>query len=438
MSRPESLRPQLEDSSEPAYTHRIPKRSGLRPTAVGGFRLSFRPPEHNDPNHQARKASSPPLQSCIFTLMINWNDVRKKFPVTDNVAYLNTAAAGPLARTTAEAGCEFYRQLLNDGDTHWDEWLEKREEVRRKVASFINAEPDEVAFTTNTSSGMNVIIDALEDHGEVISSELEFPVSTIPWMNRRIPVHLMQSVEGEIRLDDIRHAMNVRTGIISLSHVQFSNGFRTDLAELGHSKGNHALVVNASQAAGVFEIDVKRMKIDALCTTGHKWMLAGYGSGFVYLSRELLERSKPRAIGWLSVHDPYAMRNNEVHLRHDLAARSELGCPHFAGIFALGASIELLNEIGPSNIQERALALNLSLTERLNTAGWQVLSPLKTEQARSAETLVHVDDPAHVVAELARRNVLVTEKPQGIRVATDFFNDESDLDRLILALEEVR
>jgi selenocysteine lyase/cysteine desulfurase len=48
-------------------------------------------------------------------------------------------------------------------------------------------------------------------------------------------------------------------------------------------------MVNASQAAGVFDIDVKRMKIDALCATGHKWMLSGYGSCFVYISREILE-----------------------------------------------------------------------------------------------------------------------------------------------------
>ena len=85
-----------------------------------------------------------------------------------------------------------------------------------------------------------------------------------------------------LRLEDIRGAMNERTGVICLSHVQFSNGFRSDLEELGNAKRDHALVVNAAQSAGAFEIDVKRMKIDALCATGHKWMLSGYGSGFVY------------------------------------------------------------------------------------------------------------------------------------------------------------
>jgi len=363
--------------------------------------------------------------------MINWDDIRKQFPVTENSTYLNAAAAGPLARATMAAATEYYQQMMDDGDIHWDEWLAKREEVRRKVAAFINAEPDEIALTANTSSGMNVIVDALETHGEVISGDLEFPVSTIPWMNRRIPVHLVKSVAGKVGIDDIRSAMTVRTGIICLSHVQYSSGFRSDLEALGNAKGGHALVVNASQSAGVFEIDVKRMKIDALCATGHKWMLAGYGSGFVYLSRELLERSRPRAIGWLSVEDPYGDRNDEIRLRHDAAARAELGCPHFAGMFALGASVELIENLGIKNIEQRALSLNRFLTSRLIDSDWNVLSPLGDEGARSAETLVEAEDPVRVVAQLAEQNIIVTKKPQGIRVATHFFNNEDDIERLV-------
>jgi cysteine desulfurase/selenocysteine lyase len=362
--------------------------------------------------------------------MINWADVRAKFPVTSRSVYLNTAAAGPLATSTAKAGAFYYEQMMNDGDVHWDDWLAEVEKVRARVASFINAEPDEIGFTTNTSSGMNLIVDALEKHGEVISCDLEFPVTTIPWMQRRIPVHLVKSVGGIVRPEDLRAAMNTRTGILSLSYVQFSNGFRVDLEELGRIKGEHALVVNASQAAGVFDIDVKRMKIDALCTTGHKWMLSGYGSGFVYISKELQAASVQRTIGWLSVQDPYETRNDEVHLRHDVAARAELGCPHYAGIFALGASIELMQSIGMTNIEARALDLNRTLTAKLNEIGWKVLSPLEDERFRSAETLVAAENPAQVVSQLGSQKIFVTEKPQGFRVATDFFNNEDDIEKL--------
>jgi cysteine desulfurase/selenocysteine lyase len=368
--------------------------------------------------------------------MTNWASLRARFPVFNHSTYLNTAAAGPLADSTAKAAAHYFEQMRNDGDVHWDAWLAQREQVRARVAAFINAEPDEIGLTINTSTGMNLIIDALEKHGEVVSCDLEFPVTTIPWMHRRIPVHLVKSVDGVAHPEDLRAAMNTRTGIISMSYVQYSNGFRSDLAELSSIKGAHALVVNASQAAGVFEIDVKRMKIDALCSTGHKWMLSGYGSGFVYISRELQSASRQRAIGWLSVQDPYGGANNEVHLRHDVSARAELGCPNFAGIFALGASIEMMQSIGMENIESRALELNRRLTARLVESGWKVLSPVGEEKYRSAETLVAAADPPKVVNQLAERKIYVTEKPQGFRVSTDFFNTDDDIEKLITGLNQ--
>src|SRR5947209_14191454 len=102
-------------------------------------------------------------------------------------------------------------------------------------------------------------------------------------------------------------------------------------------------------------------------------------------------------------------------------------------MFALGAALNLINEIGIANIQERALELNRILTSRLEETGWRVLSPLKNVNARSAETLVQVNEPAAAVYQLLRRGVIVTEKPEGIRVATHFFNNEDDIERLITA-----
>lgn len=369
---------------------------------------------------------------------LDWTRVRAEFPVTETYAYLNSAGAGPVSRRTADTAAQFYRETLESGDRLWEHWLAQRERARADVARLINAEPEEIAFTTNTSSGMNLIVDALEGQGAVVSCELEFPVTTIPWLHRGARVRMVEARGGVLRAEDVLAAAGGERAVICLSHVQYSNGLRTPIDEVGERKGSHLFVVNAAQSAGVFPIDVKRMKIDALCSTGHKWMLAGYGSGFVYLSRELLQQTKPRAVSWLSVEDPFAMRNDAYQLRADAAARAETGCPHFAGIFALGESARRLLELGVENVERRALALNRRLTESLSAAGHELLSPLGDERFRSAETLVRAADPRVAVRHLARHRVAVTIKPEGFRAATHYFNDDSDISRLVAALDDMR
>lgn len=368
----------------------------------------------------------------------DWAGVRAEFPVTETFAYLNSAGAGPVSRRSAEAAAEFYRETLESGDRTWEVWLARRERARADIARLINAEPDEIAFTTNTSVGMNLVVDALEAVGRVVSCDLEFPVTTVPWLHRGARVRFVRAVGGVLRTEDVLAAAGEETSVVCLSHVQYSNGLRVPVEEVGANKGRHLFVVNASQSAGVFPIDVKRMRIDALCATGHKWMLGGYGSGFVYLSRALLDETRPRAVSWMSVEDPFAMRNDSYRLREDAAARAETGCPHFGGIFALGESARRLLELGAENIERRALALNRRLTGALAEAGWEVLSPLGDERWRSAETLVRAADPRQAVRHLSRQRVAVTIKPEGFRAATHFFNDESDIARLVTSLAGLR
>ncbi|HEX8282068.1 MAG TPA: aminotransferase class V-fold PLP-dependent enzyme [Pyrinomonadaceae bacterium] len=370
---------------------------------------------------------------------LDWARVRAEFPVTEKYAYLNSAGAGPISRRVAEAATRLYREASESGDRPWEHWQARRERAREDVARLIGAEPDEIAFTTNASAGMNLIVDALEGAPRVVSCELEFPVTTLPWLHRGAPLRLVRARDGVVRAEDVLAAAEGEgRSVICLSHVQYSNGLRMPVAEVGANKGRSVFVVNASQSAGVLPIDVKRMKIDALCSNGHKWMLAGYGAGFVYLSRELLGRTRPRMMSWFSVEDPFAMSNDSYTLRADAAARAETGCPHFAGIFALGEAARQALEIGAENIERRALAINRHLTESLTAAGHEVLSPLGDENWRSAETLVRAADPAATVRHLSRRRVAVTIKPEGFRAATHFFNDESDVARLVEALGELR
>jgi selenocysteine lyase/cysteine desulfurase len=364
-----------------------------------------------------------------------WDDVRRDFPGLAGKTYLNAAATSLTPLPVREAVTGFYRQLEEGGESHWEAWLEKREAVRRKVGRFVGAQPEEIAFVPNTSTGINLIADLLEGDGPVLSDELEFPTVTLPWIHRGILVRFVAAVEGTLRLESFREGEAPRAATIAISHVQFSNGCRQDLDAFGRIKGRRHLVVCGSQSVGAFPVDVGRSRIDALATAGHKWLGAGFGAGFCYVSRALLEQRPPRAVGWMSGDDPYAFDNRRLRVL-PTNARTELGCPPFGPIFALGAAVDYLSGIGMDKIAERVLALNMYLTFRLGRESFEVLSP--GGEHRSGETLVRLPEPARAHAFLLERGVHVTGKPEGVRVSTHFYNSEADVDACVSALVAYR
>jgi len=360
-----------------------------------------------------------------------WDDARQDFPALERQVYLNAAAASPIPRPVRAAVDGYYRELEEGGDREWDGWMEGRERVREKVAAFIGAEAGEIAFVPNTSTGINLIVDLLGGDGPVLSDELEFPTVTLPWIHRGIAVHFMPAVEGILHLDSFRAGQAPRAATLCLSHVQFSNGCRQDLDAFGELKGDRHFVVCGSQSLGAFPVDVRRSAIDAFATAGHKWLCAGYGAGFCYVRREILEKKPPFAIGWMSSERPYDFDNRRTEIKKTFA-RSELGCPPFAQIFALGAAIDYLTALGKAAIAERVLALNMYLTSRLERRDFEVLSP--GGEHRSGQTLVTLNDPPRARRFLAERNIFVTEKPEGLRISTHFYNHERDVDTCVEAL----
>lgn len=362
-----------------------------------------------------------------------WTELREDFPAVKSQVYLNAAAASPTPRPVAQAVAGFYRDLEQGGDRYWDDWLARVEEIRSKVAAFINADPDEIAFVPNTSTGINLIADLLAGDGPLLAGEMEFPAVTLPWIHRGVHVNFVPAIEGILRIDSFSPEYAPRATTIAVSQVQFSNGCRQDLKAFGAIKAQRQLVVCGSQALGAFPLDVAAEAVDAYASAGHKWLCAGYGAGFVYIGRALLEKHPPRAIGWLSVQDPFSFENRQVRLLPS-NRRVELGCPAFAGVFALGAAIDYLSAIGTDKIGERVLYLNELLTFRLEKKGCVVLSPGGSH--RSGQTLVEVQDPERCTAFLREKGILVTPKPEGIRISTHFYNSEEDVETAVKALVE--
>jgi selenocysteine lyase/cysteine desulfurase len=364
-----------------------------------------------------------------------WSELRQDFPALKNYVYLNAAAASPTPKTVREAVTQFYRELEEAGDSCWDEWLARVEEVRAKLARFINAEPEEIAFVPNASTGMNLIADLLDNDGPVLANEQEFPTVTLPWIHRGIPVHFTPTVEGVVRLESFDLANSPRAATIAVSHVQYSNGCRQDLKAFGSIKSQRNLVIAGSQGIGAFPVDVRDARIDALTASGHLWICGGYGAGFVYVKRKLISQRPPKAIGWRSVRQPYDFDNRNCDVV-TAARRVEMGCPDLGPIFALGAAIHYIMGIGVDLVAERILALNMYLTLQLEREGFETLSP--GGEYRSGQTLCAVAKP-QVAAEFLKENgIIVTTKPQGVRISTHFYNNEEDIEACVRGLKAFR
>ncbi len=362
-----------------------------------------------------------------------WLHLRKDFPITERWTYLDHAAAGPLARPVYEEVERTYWDAVHHGDVHWQAWLEKREAIREKFARFIHAEPAEVAFVHSTSEGMNLIADLISREGSVLTNTLEFPSSTVPWLYRKMPVRFLEPEEGKIPLGQIKKNLG-RTKIIVTSFVQYQNGFRQDLEALGKIKGNRYLVVNATQAFGVLPLNVRQWKADFLCAASYKWFMAGHGGGIFYIKKEWIKKFKPSFAGWRSRTIEENFDNRSVDLREQ-ASRSEYGCPTFPVIFALGASLDYLTRIGIDAIEQRVLELTDYAIERLSDLGLEIVTPLERKY-RSGIVVFKMKDPEQVVKRLLKKKIFVSPRGSGIRIAPHFYNQFSEIDRLIQTLKD--
>jgi len=369
---------------------------------------------------------------------MDWSQIRALFPAAERYTYLNTAAAPPISLLAAREGKRYYDEMAEHADVAWDRWLSQVEEVREKLAKFLHAEPRSIAFTYSTSHGMNLIAGILQHCGDVLCPADEFPSCTLPWLQQRYRVHFVRSRDcGVIDLEDVQRSITAKTRILVASYVQFATGFRQGLVSMGRlCRGRKLIfVVDATQGMGVFPIDVVASNIDFLVFSGYKWAQAGYGVGGLYIAPRFLNTNSLPVAGWWSVRDPEAVINDRLDLK-ETAAALEVGCPHFAGIFALGGALALFEKIGAVQIEQRIHQLTDYLHQRLDKEGLKIASPRIRDQ-RSGITIIEMRNAPEVVKSLAEKKIIVSARGKSLRVSVHVFNNFDDIDHLVAALRGV-
>jgi len=369
--------------------------------------------------------------------MVDWNKVREEFPVCKKYVYLNPAGGSPVSKSAADEGKRFYDEMLEFGDTYWEKWLERTEKVRCALANFIGADREEIGFTTNTSHGMNMVAQMLKGQGTVLTMRDEFPSTTFPWLNQKTDMRFVEPTNYSYTINDIKKAITPDVKILISSYVQYRTGFRQDLEELGNfcKEKNLIFVVNATQAMGIFPVDVKKCNIDFLVFTGLKWATAGYGIGGLYVNKKWLTPDNFPFAGWRSVETPGKMDNLALELKNE-ASVIESGCPHFPNIFALGGALEMFTKIGAENVKNRVLFLNHLIEEKLSALGIEVIVQ-NEDKHRSGILIAKIPNPKNVVDELYKKNIIVSARGEGMRISASIFNNETDMDTFSVELGKI-
>lgn len=360
-------------------------------------------------------------------MTIDWNAIRDEFPAVHGLTYLDTACFGQLARRTTEAVARHFTRRDEHACHDFLSWFDDADRTRGKIARLINASADDIAFVPNASTALATLLAGIDwrTGDRVVTIENEFP------NNLYAPAALGgRGVEFiEAAWDDIDDALTDRTRLVALSTASYATGFRPPIETISARLRERGIVlfVDATQSAGAIRFDVQRVQPDVLAVHGYKWLLCPNGAGFMYVRPDVREWLRPNVVGWRSHYD-WRNVDNLHHGTPQPAARAEKyegGMLPFALIYAMEASVSMLLEIGPEQIERRVMALAARLREILCEAG----GDLPDYESHIVTARFSGVDASALQRRMAERNVLISARHGSIRVSAHIYNNEADLEK---------
>ncbi len=373
---------------------------------------------------------------------IDWQYWRAEFPSAAGQVHMNHAGLAPLSRRVAAEIRAFADEAEQFLPGSYAGWTGRVTAARAAIARLIGAQADEIAIVPNTAHGLSLVAAGLpwQAGDNVVAIDGEYPSNIYPWLGLRrqgVETRLVtRPRDGRFGVDEVAALVDARTRVVTVSAVDWQSGFRCDLAALGEfcARRDVLLVVDGIQAVGALQIDVTRSGIGCLAVGGHKWLLAPEGCGFLFVARHVLDRLTPVLLGWNSVADPDTYLPYHFDLRRE-AEKFEPGTQMHLGVRALGAAVDLLLAVGPAAIEARVLATTDALAEGLRGIGATILSSRRPAD-RSGILTFELGDTAALHATLVRHGIACRPRLGGVRLAPHFYNDASDVARVIAAVRE--
>ena len=373
--------------------------------------------------------------------MDKFTKVRRLFPVTNNLIYLNHAAVSPVSTRAAKSLERQVREQMQYGVEREDLWEERAETARRLAARLLNAKPGEIAFVKNTTEGLNLFARGLDwrKGDNVVLPRVEFPANIYPWLSlesKGVKIKFVEEREGRVPAEDIEKAIDRRTRVVALSFVEFSSGYRNDLELIGRicrRRGVH-LVVDGIQGVGALRLDVRKCNLSAMSAAGHKWLLSPQGTGIFYCSGRVMKQLEHPMPGWMSVTGWTDYFTFKYKLFND-SRRYESAQRNLLGLCGLMESLKLIDELGIGNIEKRILEITDYLCGRLEERGFEVFSPRGDgEKSGIVSFLTKRRNPEKIREMLRRKGIIVSAREGRLRVSPHYYNSIDEIERFVRAL----
>ena len=359
---------------------------------------------------------------------MDFSTVRSQFPALEQWTYLNTATYGQMPRAAVDAVNRHFTRRSELACTDFLSWFADMDEIRGLCARLIHAAADDIGFVTSASNGLAWLTQGIDwkPGDEILTLYPEFPNQLYQVaLEERYGVHYRG-----VPWPEFYDAVSARTRLVILSTVNYATGFRPPIEEISAFLRARKILfyVDGTQSLGALEFDVRAVQPAMFCVDAYKWMLSPNGAGFVYLAPELRAVLPPTVIGWRTDkgwRNPNLLNHGKPLLSGD-AQGYEGGMIDFPALYAMGAVVEMMLDLGPAAIEERVMALSDSVREAFRSMGADVNSdrtPIVTAKFDG-------QDPAEMVTALKAERIVVSARQQRLRVSPHFYNNSADLDLL--------
>jgi isopenicillin-N epimerase len=391
----------------------------------------------------------------------DWADARGLMLLDPTVVNLNTGSAGPLPRSTFERVTDLRTRVAREPMNFLlREVPALLWRAREHLARFLGGDPHRLAFTTNVTAAVNLVASslALTAPGEILLTDHEYTPMRWCWERtarrqgltiRTFRVPTLPAGPGEI-VDAAVAAMGPRTRLLSFSHVLSTTGLVLPARELCEEARRRGIVtvIDGAHAPAFIDLDLAGIPCDYYAGSGHKWLLAPTGVGFLHIGPGQHDALEPAQVSWAYRPAPGSGPPDERDRFGSTPRLRRLECEGTRDLcpwLAVPEAIDFQARLGHDRLRARRRELAAHVHHRLTD--WQGLRPATPRHPALSGGMVAFHLPATTSAEKLRRGLwerfrietAVADGPDrpSLRISANFYTTESEIEYVADALKEL-